>query len=255
MFPFHTEICQAALSEKAAEDLFLAETKDMWNADAIEDRHSACHYERFSERISTTLLATCRQVYNEARQILYSTNTFGFKTPSTLDSFTRYLQYPRLGRHLKIRRVYLDITVGAVDHVQRWKAVIVDLISRFPEVHQISINIDRWSETGILGCRTPSEFENRHLSGNELMSALLEIRKLSLNWATFVISDADLADNRHGPTQCRWTLAEKQVWARYIKNSILRKDNQHAASPGLAVEGVPKAENLKPGLEPGREEE
>lgn len=228
---FDVEICQAALSEQAAEDLFHAETNDVWFAGAVENRHRACFAgKRHPEKISTSLLATCRQVYTEARHIPYSTNTFGFWATSTLDEFTNYTKKLGHGHHLEIRRVHLDVKVRKSDDERRWKAAIAQyLIPRLPAVHRISINLDQSYATGVMGCRTPSEFENRHLSGNYLMSALLEIRKLSLNRATVVISDAGIIFGRRMDTdsvliQYRWTLAEKQVWARYIKDSILQTD-------------------------------
>lgn len=128
------------------------------------------------------------------------------------------------------------------------------LVPRLPEVHRISVNLDQWYDAGVIGCRTPSEFEDRRVSGNYLMSALLELRKLLLNRATFVISDAQILFNGHiddkiDLVQYRWTLAEKQVWARYVRDSILQKDNPRAMSSSLTVECDTKDGNTRLGLE------
>lgn len=134
--------------------------------------------------------------------------------------------------------------VHSFDDEQRWKSAITRyLIPRLPEVHQISISLDQWYRAGVIGARTPAEFEAHQPSGayrNYFMSALLELRKLPLSQATLVISDAKIFFERNTTTDAelrhyRWTLAEKQVWARYVKDSILRKDNQPAVSLSLVV--------------------
>lgn len=87
------------------------------------------------------------------------------------------------------------------------------------------------------------------------MSALLNPRKLLLSRAAFVISDADiLIGERAGPgldlvPQYRWTLAEKQVWAPHIKDSILKNDNQRAMPSGMVVERETISKKMAPGLQ------
>ena len=83
------------------------------------------------------------------------------------------------------------------------------------------------------------------------MDALLQLRQLPLKQATFVICDSKIlfgncSNNTHPKvTPYRWTLAEKQVWARYVKDFILRKDNQRATpSSGAAVETATHAEKM-----------
>ena len=140
--------------------------------------------------------------------------------------------------------MHLDIIVHNFDDEQRWKSAITRcLIPRLPQVHQISLSLDQWYRAGVIGARTPAEFEAHQPGGefrNYFMSALLELRKLPLSRVTFVISDAKIFYERNPSTdaelrQYRWTLAEKQAWARYVKASILRKDNQPAVSSSLMV--------------------
>lgn len=260
---FTHEICQAGLSEQAADDLFNADTTAQWFVGAVETRHSGCFTNaEHIEKIGTSFLATCRQVYNEARHIPYSTNTFGFSKTSILDRFSNHLKTLGSGQHLEIRRVHLDVTARAFNEERLWQVAITQyLIPRLPAVQRISINLNQWYHAGVIGCRTPAEFEARHRSGNYLMSALLELRKLPLSRATFVISDAEILWDRRAKMsadlipQYRWTLAEKKVWARYIKDIILQKDNQHATPSTTAVEKDTVAGKMVLGLESSGKEQ
>lgn len=58
---FSYGVCHAELSEKAAEDLFNAESTAQWFVGAIETRHLGCTaHQDHSDNISTNLLATVR---------------------------------------------------------------------------------------------------------------------------------------------------------------------------------------------------
>lgn len=189
----------------------------------IEDRHKDCFADKkHAEMISTSSLAICRQVHNEARNMFYTTNTFAFSQITNINQFVNYLQNSGCGHHLVIRRVHLKIMIERFHDEKDWKIAITQcLILRLPAVHRISINLTLlYSTANVVVSRTPAEFEARQLpgdSGNNLMSALLELGKLPLSRMTFVMSKRWF--------YC-WTLAEKQTWARYIKDSVLRKDNQ-----------------------------
>lgn len=223
----------------------------------IEDRHKDCFTDnKHAQRISTRFLATCHQVYDEARHIIYTTNTFGFDKAQIMDGFTSYLRNSGSGHHLEIRRVYLDVEARLSDDEHFLKTAITHyLLPRLPEVHHISINLHQ-GYLGVLGSRTPAEFEACHPPKhfrNMLMSTLLELGKLPLRRVTLVISDKEIF-NKFGWMKSlnlglpRWTLAEKQVWARYVKNSILQKDTQFATSSVLPVETPKRDEFRKQGL-------
>lgn len=223
----------------------------------IEDRHEDCSgYKEHAEKISTGFLATCRQVHNEARHILYTTNTFAFNQTIAVNQFTYYLQNSGYGHHLEIRRVHLDIMTENFTVEQEWKMAIRHyLIPRFPEIRRISINLDLHFPASSMGSRTPAEFEACQPFESfryPLMSAFLELGELPLSRVSFVISDEEffwIFGMLGNPP--RSTLAEKQAWARYIKDCILRKAKQLATSSDLAVETRRmdvNAELVKPGL-------
>ncbi len=149
--------------------------------------------------------------------------------------------------------------VYGYSHDHLWKSAIRScLIPRLPEVHQISINLDQWYRAGVFGPRTPAEIEAH--SGRNLdflMFALLELRQLPLKRASFTISDFPRLDERKPFTdadlrQHCLTLAEKQAWARYVKDFILRKDSELTFSSSLVVDEqgkrVSNAELGKPKL-------
>lgn len=88
------------------------------------------------------------------------------------------------------------------------------------------------------------------------MFALLEFRKLSLNRANFVISDEYIFFGSRAETDLehRWTLAEKQVWAGYINESILTQDKQGATSSSLGAKRDTMAWKVMLGMESSGEE-
>ena len=212
------------------------------------------------EQISTAFLATCRQVHNEARHMLYTTNTFAFSESSIVNHFISYLENSGYGHHLEIRRVHLDIRTETFHDEKDWEiATRLYLIPRLPEVHRISINLEKYFPADSIGPRTPAEYEAcspSECSRYSLMSAFLELGELPLRRVNFVISDKEFSYVfrllvTHEQILPRWTLAEKQVWARYIKDSILRKDSQPATSSGPVVKTGKRdvsAELGKPGL-------
>lgn len=204
-------------------------------------RHNNCHYSKqHTAKISTTILTSCRQIYNEARHIPYTTNTFSFGGPNSLTEFITYLENSGFGHHLNTRSVRLDVCERVLDTERSWARAIKHHLSlRLPKVHQISIYLHRWYPKNIAGCRTPAEFEARQFSRDCLMSALLELRKLAPLRATCTFGSFKRYVSREagsGLPQHSGTHAEKKVWARYITNAILRKNNQFASSSSLAVE-------------------
>ena len=230
--------------------MFQAESTDQGSMSGMKDCHKDCfRYMKHPEQISTAFLATCRQVHNEARHMLYTTNTFAFNQSSIVNRFVSYLQNSGYGHHLRIRHVHLHIIGLTFQDERDWKiAIRHSIIPHLPEVHRISINLNLRYPRGYVGSRTPAEFETclpSRDSRDDLMSALLELGELPLRRVTFVISDIPIRSD------FRWTLAEKQVWARYIKDSILRKDSQPATSSGPLVKTGKRdvsAELGKPGL-------
>lgn len=261
-FEIHHDICRAVLSETTVEDLFYAGSSAQWSASAIEARHDGCTTTRGQfEKISTSFLSTCHQVYNEAWHVPYTTNTFSFRSCRTLDEFTNYLTKSESGHHLEIRRVHVDIVGCSFAEAQWWNSTITrSLIPRLPEVHQISINLNWWYLAGVIRPWTPAEFEAHSTSGGHryhLMSALLELRRLPLKRTTFTISNSRGFNERQPLTdaegrQSCWTFAEIQAWARYVKDSILRKDSELTFPSSLVVQEqgkrVANAELVKPKL-------
>lgn len=68
---------------------------------------------------------------------------------------------------------------------------------------------------------SPGDWEVKNPKNPDpLMSGIFMLEKLPLKSATFLISDAKFWTL--GFTTPRWTLAEKQEWARNIKKTILK---------------------------------
>ena len=246
---FCHKVCRTAISEETADHLFHTKTA---LPQSVKDRHDPCCIKRPNPTtIDPAFLATCRHVYNEARHILYTTNTFSFDDPTTLHHFTRYLEFSGSGHHLEVRRVHLSMTADFFGNERSWKATIKQsLVPCFPKVQRVFLDLVQYYHGGVRGCRTPAEFEARQLSGSYFMSALLELRKLPLTRATFVIRDLEAVGGTDSGVvpRPRWTVAEKQVWARYIKDFILQTEDQRALPSSIAEERNTAAKTMELGI-------
>lgn len=59
--------------------------------------------------MNINLLHTCRQIYNEARLIPYSTNTFSFNTPRNLRALIHLLNQRKVNVNQVIRSLRIDL--------------------------------------------------------------------------------------------------------------------------------------------------
>ena len=90
--------------------------------------------------LSITSLHACRQVYHEAKYILYSTNTFSFETPDVLDRFRNRMGEDEDGRNWAICRVHLDMVMFNSSDTASWTNSLQDVVHRFHCLHKVDIS-------------------------------------------------------------------------------------------------------------------
>ena len=192
--------------------------------------------------LNLSFLRSCRQIYDEARQIPYSTNTFSFDSAYVLDAFiTALVRKGNQGshNHLAIRSLHLRIAEN------EWRRLDwgVRLTSRFTGLQHVGISLEYTDNWGLMpGCpHTPTEYEKdlrERMADPEwsdkavryrepLLFNIFKLCELRLESATVVVSDfiAERATyNRvEFDQKSRWTIAEKQERARYFKDVMLRR--------------------------------
>ena len=230
---FNNTICRALISEEEAEDNFNEETIHKWYVPANEDRHSHCRFKKRAnfddgeerpQMLRLSALRCCRQMYNEAHYCPYSTNTFSCVDPATLEMFIRSLTQGSHGNHLAVRSLFLEMLFSRYYH-SRWRKTLKLCAKHLKYLKNVNIRLEWNSRFWIYGAGSPAKYEARGRNWQTpVMSDIFVLNQLPLESATFVISDDDSL--WPPPTSlggsARWTLEEKQEWARYTKNLILK---------------------------------
>lgn len=239
---FKNTICCASISEEEAQENFQCENTNEWYAPANEGRHECCRFrkstavrdgEEAPKVLSLSPLRCCRQIYNEAHHIPYSTNTFSCADPETLRSFAIWLARGRTdGNHLAIRSLFLEMIYAESHHEDSWKTAVATCAKQLRALQDVSISID---------CRSfyifyrPMLFSNLVKDGTRfkknVILTVLALKKLPLKTATMVIGDQaaermkdSLLRSRmwtDSQVKYRWTLDEKRERARYVREVLL----------------------------------
>ncbi len=234
---FRNTICRALISEEEAQQNFDNETMDQWEVPANKGRHECCRLqenETFSpgeERpqvLRLDGLRCCRQIYNEAHHIPYATNTLSCADPETLQSFIMSLAQGKAENHLAVRSFFIEMVFRMREpHQKLWTKVLCTFAKFLKNVQKVNICFDWGDSHYFVGPSSPAEFEARGAKRYSPISDILVLKKMSLKSATVVVSHSTLceimkASNFTFPWRSRWTLAEEQEWARYVKEVILK---------------------------------
>ena len=108
----------------------------------MDREHSFNHQEYSGSKLSLALLLTCKSVYGEALNALYSTNTFVFCYPENLDRFLVGLKW-KTGKEnslalTAIRKMRFHIELWAVDE---WKRVFSTLVIQCQGISSIVLDL------------------------------------------------------------------------------------------------------------------
>ncbi|CAD6579065.1 MAG: hypothetical protein ASARMPRED_008943 [Alectoria sarmentosa] len=238
---FRNTICRAPISEEEAQENFDSECSNRWYAPANEGRHDCCERDieamingkpkKKPESLSLSLLRCCRQIYNEAHHVPYSANTFSCATQDTLQSFILSLAQGNHENHLAVRSLFIEMVFRGTIHHNIWRKALGTCARYLKNLQKVNISFEWKSWIWMWGARSPADYE-RKCPGwqSPLMSDILVLKKLPLKFATFVISDGEIGVGSgrtpfrwpNEEAANRWTLAEKQEWARYVKEIILK---------------------------------
>ena len=189
--------------------------------------------------------ATCRQVYNEAHFIQYSTNTFSCADPETLQDFVLSIAQGTKSNHLAIRSLFLEMVYDKPDHRNQWEKAVSTCVRKLEALQKVSISIDLrdWYNlpSSVYGDLTSDGKRCR----DDLVSAIRGLKRLPLKTATIVISDNGAFQRylRYGVTRGsirqRFSLDEKRKWVRYLREYILQP-NRWRSSRNSSMTTLPK---------------
>ncbi|KAI9722963.1 MAG: hypothetical protein M1812_001412 [Candelaria pacifica] len=276
---FH-RICGSTESEQATYKLFNEESENeasededededvpyMSRADSCEERHSECHWggSEDSERIDTTILLTCRQVYYEARFIPFSTNTFSITSAGILKQFLKELHPVQRnaigGLHIEY------ILTGSCDDFEPWEDLFtVENIKSLKGLRRLHLCIEQQFHREIQHYRDMREegFQEMCFQG------ILKLQRLPLEEVTVVMTDDEFGEDEDEyrawkladmilcdagiyrgdanskelwavyerlQEKYRWTLAEKRVFCEKLKAQFLQPCDQADCDTVMAEE-------------------
>ena len=168
------------------------------------------------------LLHACRQIYNEARFMPYSFNTFSFDSPRNLRAFVHLLIRRGVNVNEAIRSLHIDLV--HINHdLHGWIQAFNAVTQHMTLLEKVYINVDQkphWST---------SDDDGQGISEmTPVWRCLLILGKKPIKSTTIMMSDRFLARSSatflsrlsHFDIASRWCLWQKKLWAEGIKKAI-----------------------------------
>ncbi len=171
------------------------------------------------------LLHVCRQIYNEARIIPYSANTFSFDTPRNLRAFIHFLIQHRLNISLAIRSLHIDLAHINYD-LHGWTQAFNTVTQHMTLLDTLYINVDQkpdWSGS--------ADAEQKDIAMSPVRGCLAILGKTPAKSTMIVVSDRFLSSRTNAvlvsadPTWVthRWTITEKRLWVERVRLAMKEK--------------------------------
>lgn len=191
--------------------------------------YNCCHFGACGteHRLPVASLRTCRQMYYEARNVLYSANTFEIFAPNRVSPFLGLLDsVSHCG--LAVRNLRLDVSVTRPDDERQWDNSFHNVAEGLKTLRHLSINMGEIYRHG--------QREYRFRDGpafrkKPFLGGLLELNKLPLKTVEFVINTGQSFCTRQtwrivrGGKIYAWDNVQKLAWAQSMKSAILGTDS------------------------------
>ena len=274
-------ICVATQSEQAAYQEAVAgnavvpegESSDFYIPSCIE-RHANCKMCGSGPRflldedlkdltVDLNVLGVCRQLYEEANHLLWTTNTFSFEDSN---SFAKFFASLNPAQKRKLASIHISADIGGTGY-SYYRTGLSHQASNLQRARWDSnywgkalkmsnLNMLRGVQTLFVCIRQSFDCVNRHFgnhttAGDEVieeankadLEPILRLRALSVRHVTVVVSDFSEQLERHGWSAYRWTVAKKNEFAESIRALLV--DPKGAESVKTEVEAAKLARNTE----------
>ena len=225
---FTNHICRSQISEEDAQHRFDTEEGRNPYVKDIELRHSLCAPSKpnggaFAPlRMDINLLHACRQIYNEARFIPYSTNMFSFDTSRILRAFVHLLVQRGVNVNSAIRSLHIDSNTASHD-LRGWTQAFNAVTQHMTLLETIYLNVDQ--PVAPLRWNIGAGAENIEKSLKPVADCLAVLGKTPAKSISIIVSDRFRANSSSmdfmwAPTPWilqPWTVKEKRLWAEQVK--------------------------------------
>ena len=224
-------LCISNITENEAQASFYASTSP-WFDEVCANRHEACCSTKLFRDLSGCIwgrltldlrfLRTCRQIYDAAMSICYTTNIFSFGSLRVFMMFGKTVSWvPRI-RSLRLR-------VQCVNNGSEPASseALKQALGNFTGVKSIHIDLE---QVFFDNTRT---YDKKVEENSLLTQQLLGFGGKALKAAAVIISDARFCDSNflertqvsqddeRSLRRRRWTLTEKQEYAHFLRNALL----------------------------------
>lgn len=199
--------------------------EDDYNSDHSRIRLAVCKFTKQhnindcaeEKGLHVASLVTCRQMYHEARSVLYSANTFIISSPRLVNSFIRRLNDTSYDR-LAVRSIRLHIYVHVRNDEREWDNTFRFLTENLKNLRYISIDVDLCPYEYF----SPMTRQHSPTYAKRLfLRDLVEFKKLPLKKVELVLEGSDIPVDRAREDKYIWTNARKQEWVQSMKSKML----------------------------------
>lgn len=216
---FTNEICCAETSEEDTQYYFNVEDGSTILVQDTELRHWNCNHSDHRDssfaphKMNINLLHTCRQIYNEARLIPYSTNTFSFDAPRNLRAFIHLLNQRKVNVNQVIRSLRIDLAY--MDHdLHGWTQAFKAITRHMTLLERVFVSVDQRSD-----CPTSASTRQKKRAMWPVRKCLAALGKTPAQSIVIVLSDEYLSilselciNPRPGESiRHRWTMEQKRL--------------------------------------------
>lgn len=240
------QLCHAEISEDEAQQRFDSEDLELCCSTNAEERHILCDEAFFdypARLFRVDLLQSCRQIYNEAQHIPYTSNTFSFNEPDCMRKFLCFLGASGNSHNLRVRKLHLALSNPYMGLDSKWHTVIRLAVKQLKHLQQINLDLQVSRSLLVVFNRwlNGTASEQEVVSQRTITSAIGELQKLPLQRVTCVIDDTwdtKLRDSGflYHARGC-WSLADKKKYASFVKDYLLRSSTQRdIEKPNLKVQ-------------------
>lgn len=221
-------------------------SKDPWYASGVTVRHAICydhdkfestswnHNHRSSQNdpkpvtdtsLDLRFLRTCKQIYEEAKLVPYTSNTFSFSRPRSVRAFLvgDQLRGPFINAR-KIRKAHFELAIRSGFDETAWASAMDVVASEVKSLQRVYVDIDYRPSTTFL---TQRGYSNP--TTNPFVRGLLQLRELPLRTVTIVLSDGEarfagaLGLSAYLEQQFRWSMAQKREWVEFMRYKLLSR--------------------------------
>lgn len=180
------------------------EDERFWNAEQRRLFRLMTAEERRKPMLDLSILGACRQMYEEANVLLYTTNTFSFEETTPFKTFVDGLHSTQ---RKKLTRIHIDLAWDPFSALEWERSLRPSLISKLDGLRTLHATLDQSSGN----YSYPQLF---------ILTPLSRMQILPLKHVTIVVGDHIKGQNpRH--QKYRWTITKKKEVAEGLRSKLL----------------------------------